>query len=75
MSYIVSACQEIGKYLSAGTLVILESTTYPGTTDELMLPMLEKPDFKVGEDFFLCFSPQARRSGESAFPDPRTSPR
>jgi UDP-N-acetyl-D-glucosamine dehydrogenase len=38
--------------------VILESTTYPGTTDELLLPMLERPGLKVGEDFFLCFSPE-----------------
>src|ERR1035441_10330628 len=41
MSYIVSACQETAKYLRPGKLVILESTTYPGTTDELVLPMLE----------------------------------
>src|SRR5216684_4131042 len=42
MSFIVSACQEIAKYFGPGKLVILESTTYPGTTDELVLPMLEK---------------------------------
>ena len=58
MSYIVSACQETAKYLGPGKLVILESTTYPGTTDELVLPMLEAPGWKVGEDFFLCFSPE-----------------
>ena len=58
MSYIVNACQEIAKYFRAGTLMILESTTYPGTTDELMLPMFERPDLKVGEHFFLCFSPE-----------------
>jgi UDP-N-acetyl-D-glucosamine dehydrogenase len=58
MSYIVSACQEIAKHFHAGMLVILESTTYPGTTDELVLPMLERDDLKVGEDFFLCFSPE-----------------
>jgi UDP-N-acetyl-D-glucosamine dehydrogenase len=58
MSYIVSACQETAKYFSPGKLVILESTTYPGTTDELVLPMLERPDLKVGEHFFLCFSPE-----------------
>ena len=58
MSYIVNACQEIAKHFHPGTLAILESTTYPGTTDELMLPMFERPDFKVGEDFFLCFSPE-----------------
>src|SRR5579864_4119274 len=58
MSYIVSACGEIAKYLHAGMLVILESTTYPGTTDELVLPMLEQGGLKAGRDFFLCFSPE-----------------
>ena len=58
MSFIVSSCQEIAKYFHAGTLVILESTTYPGTTDELMLPMFERDDLKIGEHFFLCFSPE-----------------
>jgi UDP-N-acetyl-D-glucosamine dehydrogenase len=58
MSYVVSACQEVAKYIGPGKLVILESTTYPGTTDELVLPMLERTGLKVGEDFFLCFSPE-----------------
>ena len=59
MSYIVSAVEEIAKYFHPGLLVILESTTYPGTTDELLLPTFEKLGLKVGEDFFLCFSPGA----------------
>lgn len=58
MSYVVAACEEIVKYLHPGMLIILESTTYPGTTDELLLPMLERTGMKVGEDFFLCFSPE-----------------
>jgi UDP-N-acetyl-D-glucosamine dehydrogenase len=58
MSYIVSSCQEIARHFHAGTLVILESTTYPGTTDELVLPMLTKGGLQVGHDFFLCFSPE-----------------
>ena len=58
MSFIVSSCGEIAQHLHAGMLVILESTTYPGTTDELVLPMLEKSGLKVGDDFFLCFSPE-----------------
>ena len=58
MSYIVSACQEIAKYFHPGTLAILESTTYPGTTEEVVLPMLSGDSLKVGEDFFLCFSPE-----------------
>jgi UDP-N-acetyl-D-glucosamine dehydrogenase len=58
MSYIVSASEQIAKYFHPGLLVILESTTYPGTTDELLLPTFEKQGLKVGEDFFLCFSPE-----------------
>jgi len=58
MSYIVSACNQIGQHLHPGTLVILESTTYPGTTDELVLPALQKPNLRIGEEFFLCFSPE-----------------
>jgi UDP-N-acetyl-D-glucosamine dehydrogenase len=58
MSYIVSACEEIAKYIHPGTLIILESTTYPGTTEELVLPMLTASGLKVGEDFFVCFSPE-----------------
>jgi UDP-N-acetyl-D-glucosamine dehydrogenase len=67
MSYIVSACEAIAKFFTAGTLVILESTTYPGTTDELVLPMLEKNGLKVGEDFFLCFSPERVDPGNPNF--------
>jgi len=58
MSYIVSACQEISRHFHAGMLVILESTTYPGTTDEVVLPMLAKSGLEAGRDFFLCFSPE-----------------
>ncbi|MDE3164292.1 MAG: nucleotide sugar dehydrogenase [Acidobacteriota bacterium] len=58
MSFIVSSCQEIAQHFHAGTLVILESTTYPGTTDEVVLPMLAKTGLEVGRDFFLCFSPE-----------------
>ncbi len=58
MSYIDAACREIAKYIHPGMLIVLESTTYPGTTDEFVLPMLEKSGLKVGEDFFLCFSPE-----------------
>ncbi len=67
MSFIVSACQETAKYLRPGKLVILESTTYPGTTDELVLPMLEASGGKVGEDFFLCFSPERVDPGNPRF--------
>ena len=67
MSYIVAACQEIAKYFHPGLLVILESTTYPGTTDELLLPMFERPGMKVGEDFFLCFSPERVDPGNPTY--------
>jgi UDP-N-acetyl-D-glucosamine dehydrogenase len=58
MSFIVSSCQEIARRFHPGMLVILESTTYPGTTEELVLPMLSKGGLRVGRDLFLCFSPE-----------------
>jgi UDP-N-acetyl-D-glucosamine dehydrogenase len=67
MSYIVRSCEEIKKNFRAGKLVILESTTYPGTTYELLLPMLAGEDLKVGEDFFLCFSPERVDPGNANF--------
>jgi UDP-N-acetyl-D-glucosamine dehydrogenase len=67
MSYIVSSCQEIARYFHPGMLIILESTTYPGTTDELVLPMLSKDGLTVGRDFFLCFSPERVDPGNPRF--------
>ncbi|HWB96177.1 MAG TPA: nucleotide sugar dehydrogenase, partial [Bryobacteraceae bacterium] len=67
MSYIISSTQEIARNFHAGMLVILESTTYPGTTDELVRPMLEKSGLKVGEDFFLCFSPERVDPGNARY--------
>jgi UDP-N-acetyl-D-glucosamine dehydrogenase len=67
MSYIVSAGDEIAKYFHPGLLVILESTTYPGTTDELLLTTFEKHGLKVGEDFFLCFSPERVDPGNPVY--------
>jgi UDP-N-acetyl-D-glucosamine dehydrogenase len=67
MSFIVASCQEIAKHFHAGTLVILESTTYPGTTDEVVLPMLSKSGLEVGQDFFLCFSPERVDPGNPKF--------
>lgn len=59
MSYIDAATSELAKYVHAGMVIVLESTTYPGTTREFVLPILtEKNDLVVGEDFFLCFSPE-----------------
>jgi len=67
MSFIVSACEGIAKHLKPGTLVILESTTYPGTTDELVRPMLERADLRVGHELFLCFSPERVDPGNPNF--------
>jgi UDP-N-acetyl-D-glucosamine dehydrogenase len=62
MSYVVNTAKTIAKYLRKGQLVTLESTTYPGTTDELLQPLFEnaggKNKFKVGKDFYLAFSPE-----------------
>src|ERR1017187_4899035 len=67
MSFIVSACQEIAKFVHPGMLAILESTTYPGTTDELVLPMLSSTGMQVGCHFFLCFSPERVDPGNPKF--------
>jgi UDP-N-acetyl-D-glucosamine dehydrogenase len=58
LSYIVAAAQTVRDVLRRGQLVILESTTYPGTTREVLLPILEETGLKVGVDFFVCFSPE-----------------
>ncbi|MFQ5867094.1 MAG: nucleotide sugar dehydrogenase [bacterium] len=58
ISYIISAVEEVAKYLHPEELVILESTTYPGTTREVILPRLEAGNLQAGRDFFLAFSPE-----------------
>jgi len=58
ISYILAATREVAKYLKSGAIVILESTTYPGTTEEILLPALSHSGLKVGSDFFLAFSPE-----------------
>lgn len=67
MSYIVSACEQIARYAHPGMLIVLESTTYPGTTDELILPRIEEQGLRVGEDFFLCFSPERVDPGNASY--------
>jgi len=67
VSYIVAAATEVARHLKPGQLVILESTTYPGTTDELILPLLEAKGGKVGRDFFLAFSPERVDPGNAKF--------
>lgn len=68
MSFILSATEELAKYIHAGMVVVLESTTYPGTTREVLLPKLgEEHDLKVGEDWFLAFSPERVDPGREDF--------
>jgi len=58
ISYIISATKEVSKNFGKGKIVVLESTTYPGTTEEIILPTLSINGLKVGRDFFLTFSPE-----------------
>jgi UDP-N-acetyl-D-glucosamine dehydrogenase len=67
LSFIVSAAEAVAAWLRPGMLVILESTTYPGTTDELVLPILEKSGLTAGKDFFLAFSPERIDPGNPKF--------
>src|SRR5437763_15669495 len=67
ISYILAAASEIQKRLRRGQLVILESTTYPGTTDEVLLPMFEEKGLKLDEDFLLAFSPERVDPGNPQF--------
>jgi UDP-N-acetyl-D-glucosamine dehydrogenase len=67
MSYIVSAVEAIAKHLHKGMLVVLESTTYPGTTDEVVQPILEATGLKAGVDFFIAFSPERVDPGNPNF--------
>ncbi|MBK6282699.1 MAG: nucleotide sugar dehydrogenase [Draconibacterium sp.] len=68
MSYIESACEAIGKYMKTGTFISLESTTYPTTTEDFMLPIIEKESgLKHGDDFWLAYSPERVDPGNKAF--------
>lgn len=67
MSYILTAGSEIQKYMRRPQLIILESTTYPGTTDEVLQPMFEEQGFKLDEDFLLAFSPERVDPGNPQF--------
>jgi len=67
MRFVVSSCETIAKYLRKGQLVVLESTTYPGTTRELMAPILERSGLKAGRDFYLAYSPEREDPGNKNF--------
>jgi UDP-N-acetyl-D-glucosamine dehydrogenase len=67
ISFILSATEEIRKYLHRDQLIVLESTTYPGTTDELIVPELETSGLRVGSDFYVAYSPERIDPGNATF--------
>lgn len=67
ISYIAAATKEIVTHLHPGQLIVLESTTYPGTTDEVILPELQKTGLQVGQEFFLAFSPERIDPGNAQY--------
>ena len=67
LSYIVSAAEQVAKYIHRDMLIVLESTTYPGTTVEVLAPMFEQKGLKVGRDLFLAFSPERVDPGNAQY--------
>lgn len=67
VQFIISSSETIAKYLQPGQLIVLESTTYPGTTRELMAPILERGGLKAGRDFHLAYSPEREDPGNKDF--------
>lgn len=67
LSYIIQTTETISEKLRKGQLIVLESTTYPGTTEEMLLPRLESRGLKVGQDFFLAYSPEREDPGNKKF--------
>ncbi len=67
MDYVISSCKTIAKYLQPGQLIALESTTYPGTSRDLMRPILESTGLKAGQDFHLAYSPEREDPGNEHF--------
>jgi UDP-N-acetyl-D-glucosamine dehydrogenase len=72
LSYIVQVANRIRQIMRAGQLIVLESTTYPGTTEEVLQPILETSGLKVGEEFFLAFSPERVDPGRDDYQTPNT---
>ena len=73
MSFIISAVDKVTQHLRKDQLIILESTTYPGTTEEVVLPKLEKSGLRVGKDFFLAFSPERIDPGNAIYSTANTA--
>lgn len=67
LSYVIRESETVSQYLQPGQLVVLESTTYPGTTREVMLPILERSGLKAGKDFYLAFSPERVDPGSKSY--------
>jgi len=67
LSFIISAAEGITEHMQKGQLIILQSTTYPGTTEEVVLPILSRNGLKAGEDFFLAFSPERINPGDPVY--------
>lgn len=67
ISYVESASELIAKYVKKGTLIVLESTTYPGTTEEVIMPMFTEKNLVVGQDIFIAFSPERVDPGNKHF--------
>ncbi|MBN8600711.1 MAG: nucleotide sugar dehydrogenase [Planctomycetes bacterium] len=67
LQYVINTTEDIARSLRPGQLIVLESTTYPGTTREVMLPILERTGLKVGVDFFLAYSPEREDPGNKQF--------
>ncbi|MBW2650746.1 MAG: nucleotide sugar dehydrogenase [Deltaproteobacteria bacterium] len=67
LTYLVQTTETIARHFRAGQLIVLESTTYPGTTEEMILPCLEKEGMKGGSDFFLAYSPEREDPGNEKF--------
>lgn len=68
LSYLTDAASQVAKQLKKGQLVVLESSTYPGTTREVLLPLLEKSGLTAGEDFYVAYSPERVDPGNKAYP-------
>ena len=67
ISYVINSVTQVGSYIHKGMLIVLESTTYPGTTEEVCKPILEKSGLKCGVDFFLAFSPERVDPGNAEY--------